>query len=196
MDPITAAGSFATIMGLICNYRQEMSAREANEHQTFMEWLEYHRHEEIKKLICTTTGLLPEIDKLLRVDHAVIMAKLEAINTTLASLTSHVSEFRGLTLNLVPSAELSEQAVSILRQLVESGSSYFTKMAMRFGPMLHLESGGQIQYTEQRFLNDDLDKLVSLHLLTESLSSSGREKIFRITREAVRFIEAVDGEQK
>ena len=193
MDPLTLAGAYATVIGLICNYRQEKGAAEALDSQKFFEWLEYHRHEEIKNLICNTAVLRKEIDDLLRQDHTLIMQKLDAIGITLAALVSHVTEFRALTLTMVPGAELSDQSVSILRQLVTSNSSYFTKMAMRFGPMLHLESGGQIQYTELRFLNDDLDKLVSLHLLSRSLSSSGNEQIFRITREALRFIEATDG---
>ena len=43
--------AFAEIVGLLCHYRQEKGDREALDHQKFIEWLEYHRHEEIKNLI-------------------------------------------------------------------------------------------------------------------------------------------------
>lgn len=148
MDPLTAAGAFATIMQLVCNYRQEKGAAKALDHQTFIEWLEYHRHEEIKNLICNTAALRTEIDNLLRADHAFIMQKLDAINTTLASLASRVPEFRDLTMTMVPGAELSEQSISILRQLVNSGSKYFLiiKWMGPGGLALSLERGGQIEF--------------------------------------------------
>src|SRR5204863_119227 len=125
MDTLTAAGAFGAIVQLICNYRAEKGAVDIANHQQFIDWLDYHRHEEIKNLICNTAGLRANIDILLRADHAIIMAKLDAMNTTLASLTSRVPELRGLTMTMLPSAELSEQAIAILRQLLKSGSKYF-----------------------------------------------------------------------
>ena len=195
MDPLTAAGTFTTIIGLVCNYRQEKGDQETLDHQKFIEWLEYHRHEEIKNLICTTNGLLPEIDKLLRADHAVVMEKLGAINTTLATLTSHVAEFRGLTLNLVTGTELSDQAISILRQFVKSNAEYFFKHEWDGKFALRLWKSGHIDYQEPRFVDDDLDKLVSAGLLAEDYGTSGR-KIYKITRSSFRFIETIDWKQK
>ena len=57
MDPLTASTTLATIVGLISNFRQERGAKEALDHQKFMEWLEYHRHEDIKNLIANTYHL-------------------------------------------------------------------------------------------------------------------------------------------
>src|SRR5438128_11226743 len=110
MDALTGAGALGTIVQLICNYRAEKGAGAALNHQQFIEWLDYHRHEEIKNLICNTAALRTEVDTLLRADYAIIMGKLDAINTTLALLTSRVPEFRGLALAIMPNAELSEQA--------------------------------------------------------------------------------------
>ncbi len=197
MDPLTAAGAFATIMQLVCNYRQEKGGAEALDHQKFIEWLDYHRHEEIINLICNTAALRTEIDNLLRADHAVIMQKLDAINTTLASLASRVPEFRDLTMTMVPGAEFSEQAISILRQLVKSGSKYFIviKWMGPGGMALQLERGGQINFSEDRFLDDDLNQLVGFGLLSLSYSGDGKNEIYGITRSSVRLIEAIDGKQ-
>lgn len=179
-------------MQLVCNYRQENGAAEELDHQKFIEWLEYHRHEEIKNLICKNAALRTDIDNLLRADHAVIMQKLEAIYTTLATLTSHVAEFRGLTLTMMPGAELSDQAVSILRQLVRSNSRYFFKLDHFGGYILQFEMGGHLEHPEPRFLDDDLSKLIGLGLLALEYGGSGTE-IYKITRSSVRLIEAIDG---
>lgn len=37
---------FATLIGLVCNFRQEKGGREALDHQKFIEWLQYHRHQD------------------------------------------------------------------------------------------------------------------------------------------------------
>ncbi|MGD0087723.1 MAG: hypothetical protein ABSC24_11420 [Verrucomicrobiota bacterium] len=103
-DPLTTASAFATIIGLISNYRQEKGAGESLDHRKFIEWLEYHRHDEIKNLICNTAALQSDVDKLLRAEHAVIIEKLDAVSETLASLMSQVTEFRGLTLTMMPGA--------------------------------------------------------------------------------------------
>jgi hypothetical protein len=84
-DPVSAANTFATLVALICNYRQEKGAREQLSHQEFVEWLEYHRHEEIKNLIVNTAALRTEVDQILRADHEIIMAKLDAISTALST---------------------------------------------------------------------------------------------------------------
>jgi hypothetical protein len=195
MDALSVAGAFGTIVQLICNYRAEKGAAAALDHQQFIEWLEYHHHEEIKNLICGTAAVRAEVDALLKADHTLIMEKLDAINTTLASLTSRVPEFRALALTMMPGAEFSEQAISILRQFVKSGSKYLLEIRW-MGPggiALQLEQGGQVEFTEGRFLEDDLDQLVGSGLVSLRYSSDGKNKIYGITRNAVRLIEAIDG---
>jgi len=191
-DPLTTASAFAAIVGLISNYRQEKGSKEALDHQNFVEWLEYHHHEEIKNLICNTAALRGEVDKLLRADHAIITEKLDAVSATMASLTSQIAEFRGLTMTMMPEAELSGQAVSILRQLVNSESHYMT--CRQDGSnicVFMLENDGGIEFTEPRLLKDDLDKLVHLGLLAPKYLAS--ETIdFYVTRNAIRLIEAID----
>src|ERR1017187_1245547 len=156
MDPLTLASAFATIVHLLGVYAQEHKDVKGLDHQKFVEWLQYHKHEQLVELICNTAAIQSEVDKLLRQDHALMMAKLDAIDTTLASLLSRVEGFGGLASAMVPSAQLSEQAVSILRQFVTSQSKWFQRIMMRPGPMYCLENGGQIEYTEPRFIDDDL----------------------------------------
>jgi hypothetical protein len=189
-DPLTTASAFATIIGLISNFRQEKGAGEALNHQKFIEWLEYHRHEEIKNLICNTAALRGEVDNLLRADHAVIIEKLDAVSATLATLMSQVTEFRGLALTMMPGAELSDQAIEVLRQLVNSDSQYIIYMDFDAGCVLQLQKGDQVGFTEPRFLKDDLDKLVGLGLLSPEFTDQ-HTTLFHVTRNAVRLIGAI-----
>src|ERR1035437_4070630 len=77
MDPLTLANTFATVVQLVGMFKQEhQEAKDANS-QKFMEWLDYHRHEDIKNLIFNTAALQSEVVNLLRQDSAVILAKLD-----------------------------------------------------------------------------------------------------------------------
>jgi len=105
MDPLTASTTLATIVGLICNFKQEHSANAGATRQQFIEYLEYHRHEDLKNLICRTHQLSDEVDSLLREEHAVIISKLNAINELLATLISRVDGLSGFAHAFMPSAE-------------------------------------------------------------------------------------------
>ena len=173
-EPLTLATAFATIVGLINIYRREKGAQEQLDHQKFIEWLEYHHHEDIKDFICNNVVLQNEVDKLLLANDAVIIEKLDVVNATLASLMSQLTaKISGLVSATIPSAQFSEQSVSILRQFVKSGSSFFTAIPMRGFLLLNLEMGGNIQYSEPMFLRDDLDKLLSAGLLSQHQTRSG-----------------------
>jgi len=193
VDPFTATTTFATLIGLLCNFRQEKGDREALDHQKFSEWLQHHRHEELTNLISNTAALRTEIDSLLRSDHAQMIQKLDQIGAILLRLLSRVDQFRGLAVAIAPSIDLSEQAISILRQLVNSGCESFHYSNFGGGDfclqILGKDEG--IGITEVRFLEDDLNQLTELQLLTPKYSSQG-DPIFHVTRNAIRFIEVVD----
>jgi hypothetical protein len=195
MDALTASTAFATIVGLISNFRQERGAGQQLDHRQFIEWLEYHQHQDIMELILNTYHLQAEVDQLLRADHDLIIKKLDSIGTSLASLASHVAEFRPLALKLVPSAELSDQAVSILRQLVVSGHKEMFRLHHLGGSDFAIEGGNAVEFSEPRFLDDDMESLVKLDLLSFRQSNEGSVDWYGITRQAVRLIEAIDNQE-
>jgi len=116
MDPVTGANTLATIVQLIGIFAQERKDKKNAERQEFLEWLEYHRHEDIKNLICNTAALQTEVLSLLQKDNATILTKLDSINATIGGLLSHVHGFESLTKTMIATPELSDQAVSVLRQ--------------------------------------------------------------------------------
>jgi len=191
MDPLTLSTSFATIVGLICNFKQENKKNKNLNTQEFVKWLEYHHHDELKEAISENQELAQEINKVLREDHELIISKLNKIDSILAGLASNFNEVKGLVHVLNPYSQISEQAISILKQFVHSGSDEFFKDDSFGGSSLNLSPSGPIEIEDERFLNDDLNTLVEFGFLHLRFSSSGTE-FYGITRNAVCFIEALE----
>ncbi|MBM4031936.1 MAG: hypothetical protein FJ291_09140 [Planctomycetes bacterium] len=190
MEPLTLATAFATIVGLLCNFKQERRAQQDLSSRDFLEWLAEHRHQELKQLIEGTSGLVSHLDAMLRQNADVLLARLKSLDDVLAGLATRIEGLEGLTRFLKPNAGLSEQAISILRQFARSGSSEFDVLRSSSGRFLCLISGGKIQYTEPCFLDDDLNALVEMGLLRLRYGSNGIP-FYGITRDAVRFVEAI-----
>jgi hypothetical protein len=191
MDPIIASTTFATVVQLLGMYKQEHKDAKDLDHQKFMEWLAYHHHEDIKNLISSTAAIQSQVNQLLHQDHAVIMARLNEISGMLATLLSRVDGFKGLAKAINPSAELSDQPISILRQLLNSDSNHFFLVELGNCYTLPLNAGGYIEQSEPRFLTDDLEKLAELGLLLPGYSENGK-RIFKLTRAAAKYIAMLD----
>lgn len=187
MDPLT----FATIVQLLGMFKQERKEAKDLDHQKFMEWLEYHHHEDIKNLICNTAAIQTEVINLLRQDSVATLAKLESINTTLATLLSQVEGFKGLSKILMPAAELSDQAISTLCQLVDSNATNFIYQELQDGAIFQAEGGEPFTYTDPRFLSDDIDSLERCGLIVQRPSGDPYCKIYGITRAGARYIETI-----
>lgn len=191
MDAISAATTFSSLVGLICNFRQERGEREALDHRQFIEWLEYHRHEDLKNLIVNQAALRVEVDNLLRSDVAQLARKMDEMGKILVAILGRLDEFRGLAVAVAPDTGLTDQALSILRQLAdsESASVYFANWG-NGAWTLQLENGEQIGVTEPRFIEDDLMQLARLGLLAVEPNSQGN-LICRLTRNGGRFLQAL-----
>jgi len=188
MDPVTAAATITQLIGL---FRQEKGARKHLSHKQFIEWLEYHRHEEIKELISHTFHLSTQVDEILKQDHKVILAKLDDVNRILLDILSRVEGLGGVAVCLVPDIGLSESAIGILRLLASSDEG-----------MLILSPDGTQMFVdasfyapvEQRFLHDDLDSLVAHGFLSPGRSDAG-SPTYRIKRRGAKFIELAQHSQ-
>jgi hypothetical protein len=192
MDPITAATSFSTIVGLICNFRQENGAREALDHQQFIEWLEYHRHEDLKNLIVNQAALQTEVDKLLRSDLTQIIQKLDDMEKLIVGFMGRLEQFKGLAAAVAPNSLLSDQAVSILCQLAESGADSLSYANYGGGNWTLMLTNGEtcMAVAEPRFIPDDLEQLANFDLVSGGRDLEGRIKC-RLTRNGARFIQSI-----
>lgn len=178
IDPILASQTFATIVGLICDYKQEHAAN-----QTFMLYLEQHRFDEIKNAIAGTHAIQDAVNQLLQEDHAQILAKLNLINDVLTQVLSKVSGFEVLAQQLGTGKTMSPQALTILTIFFRSNAE---QIALRDPPQLMLSPrGGCIPINEPRFLKDDLNTLESFGLVR--LEYEDGRPFYSLTRPGAEF---------
>lgn len=192
MDLFTGAGAFATIVGLLCNFKSERSGNDVN---SFIEWLEEKHHESTARAIEHNANLSQQLSSILGTNHDELLKRLERLDQLISSVASQTPDFSGLVSAIHPSSELSDQAVSILRQLVNSGAKLFMEHKVMTGDLdeyILMEGGhGRIKYDEPQFIEDDLMKLVSSNLLKLEHGSKGSRR-FVITRAATKLINEVD----
>lgn len=186
------AFTFATLVGLICNFRQEKGAREALDHQKFVEWLEYHRHEEIKNTIVGQAALQAEVDKLLRSDMAQMLQKMNELSGIMVAMMGRLDEFKSFAAVAAPKAELSEQAIIILCIFAKSNSErlWYSNDWNGNWSLMPDRAETSISVYEPRFIRDDLIQLEAMGFL--EVKPNGRNGLVcQLTRSGSRFVQAL-----
>jgi hypothetical protein len=191
VEALTAATTFATIVGLLSNFKSERNSSSDNEHQEFIEWLDNKRHKSLIDEINSNHLLSLGIKSLLNQNHEIVIKKLKDLDETLLVLSSSIGGFKEISTALAPNIELSEQAISILEQLNSSGGSSFLECKSSCDTeFLLMDTQGSIKIKEARFIDDDLNTLLRLDLLLLDYGSKG-SRIFKLTRLAVKLLDQV-----
>lgn len=182
----------STLLSALGLYASERNTYEANSSQEFMEWLAQHHFTKLKSAIESHHQATLAVEQLLREDHRLLIEKLDKIEGLLGCLASGIDDLGRLSLALNPVKTLSDQAISILRQLIDSGASAFVAGRTYDGPYLVLIGGrgGEIQFDDERYLDDDLETLARLDVLNLSSNSEGKP-MYGITRTAEKVLEAI-----
>ena len=192
MDIVTTASAFATIVQLLAIYKQEGNGAKSDSSQAFLAWLETHRHQDIKDLISRSYDLTVELDKILHQDHELIIARMQEIEHVLAVIASRSEPFHGLVQLLAPEAVLSGQALGFLKQVVCSQATEIAKYTHTGGASIQLvPDGGELEVSEPRFVEDDLNTLVAMGLLSLRMGAPGTT-LYGITRNAARIVELAE----
>ena len=161
-----------------------------------MEWLEYHRHNELKNLILNTYHLQSEVDSLLREDSQRLAAKLNGIEEILARILSRVEGFGPVVEAIHPGIGLSSQAFEILKLFVESDAAILVIFNGDDGPRYTLRStsgGGSApvyRVGEPRFFYDDIRTLHTLGFIIQDYNSQG-DAFYRLAREGYSYVQRV-----
>jgi hypothetical protein len=188
MDPLALGSAFATIVSLIGAFKKERRVVADDEYKAFLEWLEGKRHDEIIQYIEMNTQLVAGIRAFLQEDNKAIIQKLETIDTLAASIASRIEGLAEIAKAVKPNQALSNQALSILKQLNDSGQSRFIEFPIHGRRLFQMMDGpGQISFNEPQFIEDDLRILADLGLLRLEYNSSGR-RIFYFTRAAADLV--------
>lgn len=104
MDPVTA---FATIVGLLSCFKSERSASSNDEYQDFMAWLHEKQHFEVVESLSGNHDLMAATQALLSRNHQEVVASLNALDSSITTLASQISAFRGLAAAIAPGSLLS-----------------------------------------------------------------------------------------
>lgn len=188
MEPLSAALTFSSIVGLIGQFRSERGGRSQTDFNAFLVWLSETQHEDIRALLEKNHQAVDAVKVLLLQQQDVLLNRLDNIDSLLVSVTSAFHNFRELGLAIKPAAALSSNALSILRQFESSGSSRVLERKTYDGNKLNfLETGGEIQVEDERFLEDDIRTLVDLELLRHDQNENGRN-IYIFTRQASELV--------
>jgi len=191
MDPVAASTTFATIIGLVCNY----AAEQRSEADTFAGFMEYLRksHDEIRRSIEDNTALAQALSALLSQNTEEVIKKLEKLDTIFAGVAANLEDFRAISAAVYREA-LSEEAISILNKFYDSGAGQFLeKRCYGFSGIvfLPLHTGGEsLEIGFYRFLEADLKTLHELGFLKlDHQPDFG--KVHVLTRQAERYIKAM-----
>ena len=186
------ATTFATIISLISDFRDKHKEIAADDYQRFVEWLSDNRHEEIKKILEQNQATITSIKIILNQDYEVIIEKLQNVDSKLATLLSKDGIFSKLVEAINPSQILSKQAKSILMQFEGSQASKLIEARMMAGTVyIFMDgSGGNLNFDEPRFIQDDFVKLTELGLLLQDYNSAGKP-LYVYTRVASEFVKGM-----
>ncbi len=193
MDPISATNFAATLVQLIALFRQERGARKDLTHREFIEWLEHHRHEEIKELITHTYHLQSQVDELLHQDHVEILSKIDHVNTIVVEILSRIDGLSNVATAIIPDVGLSDQAIGILKLVAKSkeGELFIPGEADKLIVDAYFYAAA-----DRRFLQDDLTSLVSRGFFLVKHSGGG-EPYYKLTRRGAKFVDLIpDSEQE
>ncbi|HCG7187864.1 TPA: hypothetical protein NJ329_002485 [Vibrio parahaemolyticus] len=155
--------SIITILGLVSIYKSEGRARSADDFNEFLEWLLRHEHKKIRTDIEANAQLALAIKQLLLTSHSEVLSKFSTIEQALVTLTSKMDGFKGLAEVSAHKITMSNQALSILRALVESEDSLL--FVESYGGKLVVNVGNDDLVVEPQYLEEDLDTLTHYGLL-------------------------------
>lgn len=188
MDPF----AFATIVSLLATFH---SGRESKKDiEEFKNWLNENNYGYMTAIIDNNKSLQQDLTSFMSQNHEQMMAQLSTLNDLMITVSSRIEGLGSIAASFDSNNGFSEQAIDVLRQFVKSDG-----IEMRHLQTWNYEGqsnayyldNGEVEYNEPRFIETDLDSLVNAGLITLTRGSKG-SAIYKITRQAVRFIDFID----
>lgn len=161
----------------------------------FKTWLDNSSNQYALEIIDNNEQLQSALITFMSANHKENMAKLSNLTDLIIDIASKIDGLSKLTTPFKNSNQLSTQAISVLRQFVESKSPNMQHVnTYSLGDHqidFILEKAEKIQYEDPIFIEDDVDNLVDRGLITIANNMEGNT-VYKITRRAVEFIESID----
>ena len=91
MPSLEASTLLATLVGLICNWKQERGSQATDRYQDFMLWLSHHHHDSLRERIFESDELQRELHSLLQQDLSVLGIKLDTIAGAISAVANKIA---------------------------------------------------------------------------------------------------------
>lgn len=189
MDAVMA---FATITQLLGMFMEERKGEKNLRKEQFFEWLQTHRHDELKELICNTHHLSEQIDSVLQSNHTQVLQELKTANETLAQVLSRLRGFGPMVETLIPDDKLPGFALMALSQFEDSGE---TDMIALDGHGVQFGNSGSIAHDDARFLSDDMDVLETCGFIKAVAHHQGYS-VYELTRRGAAYARITKDQNK
>ena len=187
MNPLEASSLLATLVGLICNWKQERASQATDRFQDFMTWLANHHHDQLRDRIFASDELQRELHSLLQQDLSVLGSKLDTLAGAISAVANKIDSLSQIGRAVGADIEaLSDQAVALLKAFEQSGDGriivFGQELGCRFTP-----SGGSFTVVEPRFLEADVEALAELGFVELVDQNRSGCPIYALTRSGSRF---------
>ena len=114
MDLILAATTYATIAGLVCNFKQERNNQRDLTHEQFVAWLDERKREDLKEFILRSQEIPNEIQTLLKEDTEAILVRMKELRDSLAELPTSIRDIA----RSIETTRARSDRISLLFQLI------------------------------------------------------------------------------
>jgi len=185
MDPLTAATTFAQLVGLLADYVSTKGSRDTLDVEDLARWAATHGHAEVMQSIERNQATVISVKAALAEGRDELLAKLSTLDEKLSAVAAGLGPLDAIAKALRPETILSQQAREILCEfeLTQASLAIEHTSMDAAGPELLFQSQhqGSLEIREHRFYDDDMKSLVNLRLLSMDLNSRGG-RVFRPTR--------------
>lgn len=140
-------------------------------------------------IIDNNESLHQDLSLFMNQNHNQLMGQLSILNEHVISIASRMKGLDKIASSFNIDKGLSDQAVDVLRQFVNSGSEHMEHVQFASDRYInqYLLQEGSTQYTEPRFIEEDIDALYDAGLIDFASTT-----VYKVTRQGVSFIEAID----
>jgi AAA+ ATPase superfamily predicted ATPase len=185
MNPIEASALLATIIGLICNWKNERAAQATDRYQDFMAWLLQHNFNELSERIYQSEELQRDLATLLQQDLSVISTKLDTIVCSISAVADKIDSLSQISRTLgADTNELSEQATEIIKIFDQ-----LEAQRMIYSNAFHqcIYDFKAVAFRDKRFILADIQSLEKMSFLRRVDHNNNGDPIYVITRQGSSF---------
>lgn len=187
------SSGFPQIVGLLAAFYSINDGK--TDLEEFKAWLDTSNNEYAIKIIENNTQLQNTLSSFINNNHEDNVSKLSHLSDEIVRLAHKIEGLDKIASSFEISGDLSQQAIDVLRQFVNSKSPKMHHVNLNtldeHQHIYILEGADNIQYKEPIFIEDDIQSLVVRNLITKKITNKGNI-IYSITRHAVSFIETTN----